>query len=78
MLGSYDSSIYYGERLLGLDSTRVTIYYSLALAYATNGDYIRADSLVEKFSEFIENDSGLTARYEQLIQMINNLKQRPR
>jgi tetratricopeptide (TPR) repeat protein len=78
MLGQYDSSIYYGEKLLALDTSRVAVYYSLALAYATNGDYARADSMVKRFSSFVENDSGMAARYEQLIQTINNLKQRPR
>jgi len=73
-LGNYDSSIYYGEKLVGLGSARASIYYSLAMAYAANGEFNKADSMVAEFAEFVAKDSSLAGRYDELIQAVNGMK----
>jgi tetratricopeptide (TPR) repeat protein len=73
----YDSTIFYAQKLIYADSTRANGYYLLAKSYALTGDLTRARENLDILHRFIENDSSLVAKYEEVDSLINNIDTSP-
>ena len=73
-LEQYDSSIYYGEKLISRDSTRAHIYFSLGMSYTSLKNLGRAEYYNRLFADLTEDDSVLTAMQKALEAAIRQLK----
>ncbi len=73
-LEQYDSSIYYGEKLIAKDSSRAHIYYSLGMSHVSISDLEGAEYYNKLFGNLIEGDSTLIAMQKELEASIRQSK----
>ncbi|MCX6828772.1 MAG: hypothetical protein NT002_05755 [candidate division Zixibacteria bacterium] len=72
--GRPDSSIYYGEKLAGLDPGNPMAYYFLTLAYAKLGDNAKAASNFEQYIRSGNNDPQFESHRRHLTQILGAIK----
>jgi tetratricopeptide (TPR) repeat protein len=72
--GRPDSSIYYGEKLAGLDPGNPMAYYFLTLAYAKLGGNAKAASNFEQYIQSGNNDPQFESHRRQLAQILGAIK----
>jgi tetratricopeptide (TPR) repeat protein len=73
-LEQYDSSIYYGEKLISRDSSRAHIYFSLGMSYVSLKNLERAEYYNKLFADLIKDDSTLAAMQMALEAEIRRLE----
>jgi len=73
-LGNYDSSIYYGEKLLALDSSRAHIYYSVGISYISLKNLEQAESYNKLLLNLNSPDSTIMAMQKDLESAISRLR----
>ncbi len=67
-----DSTIYYGERLIGFDSTYSIGYYFLTKAYLQTGQLSRARNSFDNYSHWGRNDPDFAVRKRELEQLLSS------
>ena len=68
-----DSTIYYGQKRLALDSISWPTYYEMSRAYAYKGDLIKAQEYAAKLAGFKINHIGFTSKLDEVKMLIKQL-----
>ncbi len=74
LMQEYDSTIYYSEKRLQIDSSNPNFYYMLAKSYAHKRDLNMAQKYFERFAEYNSSAESYKSKFNELSELINRLK----
>ena len=73
----YDSSIYYGEKMLEVDTTNPQTYLSLGISYIMRLDLEQARKIISRYEILAKDDTTLINSKNELINLLKSVEEDP-